>query len=78
MKSNSIRCLMVLTWLVIVLAACGAPAAQEEGAEANTSSSETDRIVLTIWVFEGENEYLPTLEKAFEAATPTSALTAGP
>jgi multiple sugar transport system substrate-binding protein len=77
MKSNSMRCLMVLTWLAIVLAACGAPPAPaapvmpEEGAEANTSSRETDKAVLTIWVFEGENEYLPSLEKAFEAATPT-------
>ena len=67
--------------LVLVLAACGggdAPAAEEadgstegaadEGGEAAPAAGETSEVAL--WIFEGEEAFLPRLEEEFEAQNP--------
>jgi multiple sugar transport system substrate-binding protein len=68
----------ILTLLLFVfLAACGgsedaaqdeAESAVEEGAEVAPAADETAEV--NLWIFEGEEEFLPRLEEEFEAQNP--------
>jgi multiple sugar transport system substrate-binding protein len=67
---TSFTFLAVFMIVSLLLAGCGqTPAAQPEVAQ-SAPESNSEKITLTIWGFEGENEYMPILEEEYEALHP--------
>lgn len=69
----------------MLLAACGGgsgtqqPATQDQASAASGTANEdtaggAEKVTLRLWIFEGEEEFLPELKKAFEAKYPNIAL----
>jgi multiple sugar transport system substrate-binding protein len=61
--------------LLLALSACGtpapsAPSGSEAGAEATQATAAGEKTVITFWIFEGEEGFLPVLEERFEAKFP--------
>jgi multiple sugar transport system substrate-binding protein len=77
MDTLSKKCFFFLAVIAILslLAGCGGQNAtqaapnSEPGTQA-TPGSNAEKIVLTLWVFEGENEYMPIIEEEYEASHP--------
>lgn len=68
-----VACLMVL---VLIVSACGTPAAppttsgQNPTTAAPTAVAGNELVTLSLWIFEGEEEFLPRLQEAFESKYP--------
>jgi multiple sugar transport system substrate-binding protein len=67
---TSFTFLAVFMIVSLLLAGCGQkPAGQPEVAQSAPQSS-SEKIILTLWVFEGENEYMPIIEEEYEVLHP--------
>jgi multiple sugar transport system substrate-binding protein len=57
--------LAIIAMLSLLLAGCAG-----QNVPQTASNSNAEEIALTLWVFEGENEYMPMLEKEYESLHP--------
>ena len=64
MSKTSLSILAISILIALLLAACGA--------RGEAPPAEGEPVTLDLWVFEGEEEFLPTLKAEFEAANPGS------
>jgi multiple sugar transport system substrate-binding protein len=65
--------LAVIAILSLLLAGCGGQNVTQAVPNADAGSQgapESEKVVLTLWGFEGENEYMPILEEEYEALHP--------